>query len=62
MFLAWDEARQRLVQALLGCQVPLRVLVMTRGEESLPLGVMEHHADHFHVLPLGKVAEKLAVL
>jgi uncharacterized protein (DUF58 family) len=62
VLLAWDQPRQRLVRSLLTCQVPLRVLVLTRSEETLPLGVMEHDADHFHVLPLDNVAAKLAVL
>jgi uncharacterized protein (DUF58 family) len=62
VLLAWDESRQRLVRSLLTSQVPLRVLVLTRGEENLPPGVMEHEADHFHVLPLDKVAMRLASL
>ena len=62
VFLSWDEDRQRLVKGLLARNVPLRVLVVTAGAESLPAGVMEAQAGHFHVLPLGRVAEKLAAL
>lgn len=62
ILLSWDPGRQRLVNALLSCRLPLRVLVVTRTEESLPLGVMEHHPEHFHVLPLHQVAAKLAML
>jgi hypothetical protein len=62
VLLSWDQARQHLVQALLACQVPLRVLVVTRGEQTLPAGVMDAHPGQFHVLPLGQVAAKLAAL
>jgi hypothetical protein len=62
VLLSWDEARQRLVKGLLTWQVPVRVLVLTGGEEYLPLGVMEAHPGHFHVLPLDQVAAKLAAL
>jgi hypothetical protein len=62
VFLSWDPERQQLVKRLLALDVPLRVLVVTAGADSLPPGVMESQRGHFHVLPLGRVAEKLAAL
>jgi uncharacterized protein (DUF58 family) len=62
VFLSWDSDRQRLVKGLLARNVPLRVLVVTAGADTLPAGVMEGQPGHFHVLPLGRVAEKLAAL
>jgi len=62
VFLSWDLDRQRLVKGLLALNVPLRVLVVTAGADSLPPGPMETQAGHFHVLPLNRVAEKLAAL
>jgi len=62
VFLSWDPDRQRLVKGLLARNVPLRVLVVTTGADTLPAGVMEAQAGHFHVLPVGRVAEKLAAL
>jgi hypothetical protein len=62
VFLEWDEARQKLVKGLLARHVPLRVLVVSKTDEALPLGVMEAQRDNFHVLPLGQVAQKLAFL
>jgi len=62
VFLSWDEGRQRLVNGLLACQVPLRVLVVTAAADTLPAGVMKEQPGHFHVVPMGRVAEKLAAL
>ncbi len=62
VLLAWDQARQRLVQTLLTRQVPLRVFVVTHSDEALPPGVMEGQPGRFHVLPLGQVAAKLRAL
>jgi uncharacterized protein (DUF58 family) len=62
VFLSWDEQRQRLVNALLSRNVPLRVFVLTHSPDPLPLGVMESQPRHFRVLPIGQVAEKLAAL
>ncbi|MGA2177290.1 MAG: DUF58 domain-containing protein [Verrucomicrobiota bacterium] len=62
VLLLWDQARQRLVHSLLVRQVPLRVFVLTPSAQTLPPGVMAAQPGHFHVLPLGQVAAKLAAL
>jgi uncharacterized protein (DUF58 family) len=62
VFIAWDEPRQLLVKGLLARRVPLRVLVVADSDQPLPMGVMAAQPDNFHVLPLGKVAEKLNAL
>jgi hypothetical protein len=62
VLLAWDEPRQRLVRSLLAWGVPLRVLVLARPGEDLPPGVMAAQPNHFHVLPAGQVAARLATL
>jgi uncharacterized protein (DUF58 family) len=62
VFLAWDQARQDLVQGLLARRVPLRVLVVAASDAPLPMGVMQTQQENFHVLPLGQVARKLAAL
>ena len=62
VFIAWDEERQELVNALLARRVPLRVLVVSESNQPCPMGVMEAQPENFHVLPLGKIAEHLAVL
>jgi uncharacterized protein (DUF58 family) len=62
IFLQWDEPRQELVSAMLSRGVPLRVFVVTNGDEELPPGPMLAQPGNFHVLPAGRVAEKLAAL
>ena len=62
VLLGWDEPRQRLVRAMLQRGVPLRVFVVTDDEQELPLGPMAAQPGHFHVLPAGSIAEKLAAL
>jgi uncharacterized protein (DUF58 family) len=62
VFLSWDADRQRLVKSLLSRSVPLRVFVMVNSPEPPAAGVMETEQEHFHVVPMGKVAEKLASL
>lgn len=62
VFLQWDEPRQRLVRSLILRGVPLRVFVITMGETQLAPGVMAAQPDNFHVLPAGRIAEKLASL
>ena len=62
VFLAWDEPRQHLVRGLLARRVPLRVLVVSDPAQLWPTGVMEVQPENFHLLPLGRVAEKLATL
>ena len=62
VFLQWDDERQKLVAGLLSRRVPIRVLIITKTNERLPLGVMDVQPENFHVLPLGQVAAKLAAL
>jgi uncharacterized protein (DUF58 family) len=62
VFLSWNEEQQHLVTVLKSRGVPVRVFVITHSEQPLPPGVMQGEPEHFHVLPLGKVAERLAAL
>ncbi len=62
IFLSWNEERQRLVTDLRSRGVPVRVFIVTHTEQPVPLGTMSGTPDQFHVLPLGKVAERLAAL
>ncbi len=62
VFLQWDDARQKLVSGLLSRRVPIRVLVITNGDERPPLGVMDVQPENFHALPLDQIAAKLAAL
>ena len=62
VLLGWDESRQRLVRAMLLRGVPLRVFVVTADEQELPLGPMAAQPGNFHVMPAGRIAEKLAAL
>jgi uncharacterized protein (DUF58 family) len=62
VFLCWDESRQRLVSALISRGVPLRVFVVTADDRELAPGAMAAQPGNFHVLPMGRVAEKLAAL
>jgi uncharacterized protein (DUF58 family) len=62
VFLGWDEPRQRLVKQLLARGVPLRVFVLTVGDVAVAPGPMQTQPDNFHVLPVGRLAEKLAAL
>jgi uncharacterized protein (DUF58 family) len=62
VFLRWDEPRRRLVGQLLARGVPLRVFVVTADDEEVPPGPMAVQPDNFHVLPAGRLAEKLATL
>jgi uncharacterized protein (DUF58 family) len=62
VLLAWDEPRQRLVQALRARQIPLKVFVMAPDDRMLPPGVMADQLENFHLLPAGKIGEKLALL
>jgi uncharacterized protein (DUF58 family) len=62
VFLSWHKDRQRLVQSLLSRDVPLHVFVITNSDEPLPAGVMASQQQHFHPVPMGKVAETLAAL
>ena len=62
VFLGWDESRQRLVRAMLSRGVPLHVFVVTDDDQELPPGPMAAQPGNFHVLRVGRVAEKLAEL
>jgi uncharacterized protein (DUF58 family) len=62
VFLAWDEPRRHLVQMLRSRGVPLRVFVVTADDTPLPPGPMADQAQHFHILPVGKVQERLISL
>lgn len=62
VLLRWDEPRHRLINAMLSRGVPLRVFVITDGEQELAPGPMLADPGHFHVLPANRVAEKLAEL
>jgi uncharacterized protein (DUF58 family) len=62
VFLRWDESRQHLVKAMLSRGVPLRVFVVTADDRELPPGPMSAQPGNFHVLPAGRIAEKLAAL
>jgi uncharacterized protein (DUF58 family) len=62
VFLHWDEPRQSLVRALISRGVPLRVFVVTPNDQELPPGPMASQPGNFHLLPAGRIAEKLASL
>ena len=62
VFLDWDEPRQRLVKAMLSRGMPLRVFVVSANDQKLPPGPMAAQPANFHVLPAGRIAEKLAAL
>jgi uncharacterized protein (DUF58 family) len=60
IFLAWDEARQNLVQALRAFGLPLWVLVLAKpNDRPLDLGPMASDPLNFHTLELGEIAEGL---
>jgi uncharacterized protein (DUF58 family) len=62
VFLRWDEPRQCLIRALISRGVPLRVFVVTADDQELPPGPMAAQPENFHILPAGRIAEKLAAL
>lgn len=62
VFLDWDEARKNFVQSIKLQGTPLLVFVVTQTETALDPGPMSDQPDKFHVLPVGKVGEKLATL
>ena len=64
IFLAWDSARQRLVQKLQGLGLPLLVLVVLEQGENLKFdaGPMRGDPANFHVLEAGKIEQSLARL
>jgi uncharacterized protein (DUF58 family) len=62
IFLEWNDARKKFVQSLKMQNTPLLVLVVTQIDAPLDLGPMADQPDKFHVLPIGKIGEKLAAL
>jgi len=64
IFLAWDSARQRLVQKLQSLGLPLLALVVVERGENLKLhaGPMSGDPENFHVLESGKIETGLARL
>ncbi|HWD20946.1 MAG TPA: DUF58 domain-containing protein [Verrucomicrobiae bacterium] len=62
VLLGWDATRQRLVRSLLARGVPAQVFVLTARETALEPGVMAAAPEDFHVIPAGKLAERLAAL
>jgi hypothetical protein len=64
ILMSWDEARQRLVQQLHQLRIPLRVLMLQEPGANAPLdpGPLRDEPESFLVLPLDKIAEKLAAL
>jgi uncharacterized protein (DUF58 family) len=64
IFLAWDSARQRLVQKLQSLGLPLLVLVVVERGQTLELdaGPMSGDPENFHVLESGKIEDGLARL
>ena len=64
VLLRWDEERRRLVEQLRGLRVPMRVLVIQEAGAAATLdpGPLRDQPECFHVLPVDKIAEKLAGL
>lgn len=62
VFLDWDESRQDFVRLLQTRQIPIKVFVITAGDQPLPPGPMAREPENFHCLPCGKVEERLARL
>jgi hypothetical protein len=59
IFLQWDEARKRLVRILNSRGIPLRVFVITNGEQKLDPGPLAHEPSSFRILPVGKIEKHL---
>ena len=62
ILLAWDAERRRLVEKLRGLGVPLRVIVMRKGEGALPPGPMAPEPRHLLSVDPHRIAEGLAAL
>jgi uncharacterized protein (DUF58 family) len=62
IFLEWNDARKNFVQSLKMRGTPLMVFVVTQTDVPINPGPMADEPDKFHVLPIGKVGEKLAAL
>lgn len=62
VFLEWDDTRKNFVKLLKTQGTPLLVFVVTKREVALDLGPMADQPEKFHVLPIGQIREKLAML
>lgn len=61
ILLSWDEKRQKLVNLLRGCRLPVLVLLVREPDETGDIGpgVMMDIPDNFHVLVAGRIEEGL---
>jgi uncharacterized protein (DUF58 family) len=64
VFLAWDDARQKLVEKLKMLEIPVLVVVLRPAGETkpLPLGPMADTPEQLHALEVGRIEEQLAKL
>jgi uncharacterized protein (DUF58 family) len=64
VLLAWDEPRREFVRKLRALDVPVRVLVITDGQQKKKLdpGPLHDEPERFHVLETGRVEQDLARL
>jgi uncharacterized protein (DUF58 family) len=62
VFLDWDQARKDFVQALRAEGTPMLVFVVAANDTKLDPGPMADQPNNFHILPLGKIGEKLSAL
>jgi hypothetical protein len=63
IFLAWDQARQRLVRQMQALGVPLLVFVITdQSTPPIEPGMMDNISETVHVLTAGQLDEKLRTL
>jgi uncharacterized protein (DUF58 family) len=64
VLLAWDEPRREFVRKLRALDVPVRVLVITDGQQKKKLdpGPLHDEPERFHVLETGRVEQDLAGL
>jgi uncharacterized protein (DUF58 family) len=63
IFLAWDQARQRLVRQMQALGVPLLVFVITdQSTPPIEPGMMDNISETVHVLTAGQLDEELRTL
>ena len=62
VFISWDEQRKAFVSMLRSLGVPLLVFVITQTDGAVEPGPLADAPECSHVLPVGKIAEKLAQL
>ncbi len=62
VFLEWNDERKEFVRSLKSQNIPLLVFVVTTKDIALDPGPMIDQPNHFHILPIGKIGEKLAAL